>query len=174
MVTYLQRVAGNVVWQAPTGGVTLTGGNGISVTGGTTIAADVDNTTINFNGANQLQVPNGGIDSDQIAFEAITDSKIPDNEIRPRKIETSGVTDGFVLTANGGQAGWAAPTVTGDGNNFVTGGTFDDATQEITLSSNGGGAGANPIDLSDLVTEDELTAAANGLALNAGSKSRRN
>lgn len=55
-------------------------GAGLSL-GGTTFSVNVDDTTIEISGGDQLQVKNGGIDSDQLAADAVVSAKIADDTI---------------------------------------------------------------------------------------------
>ena len=123
---------------------------------------NVDDTTIELV-ADNLQVRNNGIGQNQIANDAIVASKILNGEVTLPKIAAGGVTDGYVITANSGGATWMPNVATGDGNDFVTGGSVNTAAQTLNLT--GSGAVNATINISGLVTEDELTSASNGLAL---------
>jgi hypothetical protein len=74
--------------------------NGTSVSG----AVLYDNSTIGINGSNQLYVPNGGINTNQLATDAVNGDKIADDSIDSEhyadgSIDTVHIADGAVTEA---------------------------------------------------------------------------
>lgn len=74
--------------------------SGASVSG----AVRYDNSTIGINGSNQLYVPNGGIDTTQLAADAVDGTKIADESIDSEhyvdgSIDTEHLSDGAVTEA---------------------------------------------------------------------------
>ena len=77
---------GNIIAQSAVDSGTIVAGDGIDVSVANVIAVDFDGTTITTNASAEIEVPDGGIDSDQIADDAITTDKIPNASILQQKM----------------------------------------------------------------------------------------
>jgi hypothetical protein len=110
--------------------------NGKGLTGGVTsgdatLAVSVDNSTINFNATDQLQLANNAVSTAKIADGAVTTNKISDNTVSSTKIidnavNTNKIADGSV-------------TSTKLANTTVTPGTYGTATSvsQLTVDAKG-------------------------------------
>ena len=95
---------------------------------------NVDGVTIDGDGAGTpLFVPNGGINTAQIAADAVTTAEIADGNVTEIKINPS-ATDGQVLTTVAGATQWATPTA---------------GAVQTTATIDGDGQVGTPLDLAD-------------------------
>ena len=80
----------------------LTGGTG---SGDVNLAINTDGTTVSVNGANQLQVSDGGVSTNKLANNAVTSAKIVDGtvsgaDLAANAVASSNIVDGAVTSAD--------------------------------------------------------------------------
>jgi len=109
-------------------GAGLTGGG---LSGDVTLSVAIDNTTISFNGSNQLQLKDGAVSTVKLQDDAVTTTKIFDGAIQTNDLGNLAVTSSKI---NNG-----AITPAKLENTTVTPGTFGTSTEvsQITIDAQG-------------------------------------
>lgn len=119
-------------------GINTTAGSGLSggaATGDVNLAVNTDGTTVSVNGANQLQITDGGVSSSKLANNAVTSAKITDGTIANADLATNSVASSNIVDGTIVGADLAANSVT---TSHIVDGTVqgvDLATNSITSNN---------------------------------------
>ena len=124
----------------PTQLATSVAGAGLAGGAGTSLAVQVDGSTIEINGSNQAQVKDAGISAAKLASDAVETAKILDANVTTAKLADDAVTTAKITDANVTTAKLADANVTTAkiaDNNVTTGKVADAAITTAKLADSG-------------------------------------
>ena len=110
----------------------LTGGN---TSGDIDLAVNTDGTTVSVNGANQLQVSDGGITTNKLSDNSVTSAKIADGTVTGSDLAINSITSSNILDGTVSAADLAANSVTSSNIQDGTVSGADLATNSVTSAN---------------------------------------
>jgi len=129
-----------------------------------TLDVNVDGSTINLNGSDQLHVPDGGITSSQIAPDAVGASELADDAVDTAAIQDDAVTNAKVAADAIQRAQIADDAVGPNEFDLAANYTFESSSQVVFASAGHVRWATTPSDASDLVNKAYVDAQSNGLS----------
>ena len=139
-------------------------GLGMSQAANGTLDVNVDGSTINLNGTDQLQVPADGITASQIAANAVGSSELADDAVDTAAIQDDAVTNAKVAADAIQRAQIADNAVGADELDLAANYTYE-STSAVTFAASGSASWATtPTAATHLVNKAYVDAQANGLS----------